>query len=199
MVTRTTASILLAALALGAVAGPRLAGAQWVDQQSAGAFQIRSEFSLADEEGRRLISEISRLQTDVESLLAIKASDETIQINLFRSASSYRSHLTQRVPEAASRPALFVKGADMARVYVYRRRDFATDVRHECTHAVLHNALPCRPPRLRQPLSPQSAAIDLLRLETEPRTARGADRSGPYGRGRISRELGLGALHVAWA
>ena len=119
--------------------------AQWVDQRNAGEFQLRSEFELTDTEGRELVAEIGQLRQDVESLLAIRASDEPIQVNLFRTSSTYRQHLAQRVPEAMSRPALYVKGADMARVYVYRRRGFATDVRHECTHAVLHNALPYVP------------------------------------------------------
>jgi hypothetical protein len=106
---------------------------------------LRSEFALTDEEGRRLVSEMDKLQEDVETLLAITASDEPIQVNLFKSSSTYRQHLAQRVPEAAGRPALFVKGADMSRVYVYKRRGYSTDVRHECTHAVLHNALPFVP------------------------------------------------------
>jgi hypothetical protein len=44
-----------------------------------------------------------------------------------------------------NRPALFVQGTDMGRVYVYKRWGFDTDLRHESTHAVLHNALPYVP------------------------------------------------------
>ena len=124
---------------------PRCAVGQWADERTAGPFHLRSEFALTDEEGRRLVSEMDQLQEDVESLLAIEASNDPIQVNLFKSSSTYRQHLAQRVPEAAARPALFVKGADMARVYVYKRRGYSTDVRHECTHAVLHNALPFVP------------------------------------------------------
>jgi hypothetical protein len=49
------------------------------------------------------------------------------------------------VPAGVSRAALYVKGADMGRVYVHRHRNFETDLRHECTHAILHNALPYVP------------------------------------------------------
>ena len=119
--------------------------ADWVDERRAGPFELRSEFALTDDEGRSLVREIELLKADVESLLALKASDDPIQVSLFASVRSYREHLSQRVPEGMSRPALFVKGADMSRVYVYRRRGYATDVRHECTHAVLHNALPFVP------------------------------------------------------
>ena len=119
--------------------------ADWVDQRKAGPFDLRAEFTLTDEEGKSLVREMDMLKSDVEKLLAVNASDDPIQVNLFASVGSYREHLSQRVPEGMSRPALFVKGADMSRVYVYRRRGYATDVRHECTHAVLHNALPFVP------------------------------------------------------
>jgi hypothetical protein len=49
------------------------------------------------------------------------------------------------VPEGANRPALYVQGPDVGHVFVYRRWGFETDVRHECTHAVLHNSLPYIP------------------------------------------------------
>jgi hypothetical protein len=121
------------------------ANGQWVETRQAGPFQIRSEFALSDDEGQRLVAEIGQLREDVETLLAIKSSDDPIQLSLFKSSATYRHHLAQRVPEAASRPALYVKGADMARVYVFKRRGYATDVRHECTHAILHNGLPFVP------------------------------------------------------
>ncbi len=121
------------------------ASAEWVDERRAGPFDLRAEFALTDDEGRSLVREMELLKTDVETLLAIKATDDPIQVNLFASVRTYREHLSQRVPEGMSRPALFVKGADMSRVYVYRRKGYSTDVRHECTHAVLHNALPFVP------------------------------------------------------
>jgi hypothetical protein len=135
---------LFAATAFLAVAGGTVS-AEWVDERRAGPFELRSEFPLRDEEGRSLVREMEQLKNDVERLLAIKATDDPIQVSLFAGVRSYREHLSQRVPEGMNRPALFVKGADMARVYVYRRRGYATDVRHECTHAVLHNALPFVP------------------------------------------------------
>jgi hypothetical protein len=135
---------LIAATAFLAAAGATVS-ADWVDQRRAGPFELRSEFALTDDEGRSLVREMELLKTDVERLLAITATDDPIQVNLFAGVRTYREHLSQRVPEGMNRPALFVKGSDMSRVYVYRRRGYATDVRHECTHAVLHNALPFVP------------------------------------------------------
>lgn len=118
---------------------------QWAETRSIGVFQLRSEFRLGDEAGQRLLNEMARLQADIEELLNIQAGTDPIEVNLFRGKSSYVAYLRPRVPEGASRPALFVQGNDMGRVYVYRRWGFEQDVRHECTHAVLHNALPYVP------------------------------------------------------
>ena len=100
---------------------------------------------LSDAEGQALIAEIQQLREDVETLLGIEAETEAVEINLFSTRRSYQQFLSVRVPDGVGRAALFVKGSDMGRVYVHRRRDFITDVRHECTHAVLHNALPYVP------------------------------------------------------
>lgn len=117
----------------------------WVDERTVDIFRVRSEFTLSDAEGQALLSEIQQLREDVETLLGVEAATDPIEINLFSSRRSYQRFLSVRVPDGAGRAALFVKGADMGRVYVHRHRDFATDLRHECTHAVLHNALPYVP------------------------------------------------------
>lgn len=121
------------------------AQSEWVDTTSSGIFQIRSEYSLSDRDSQNLVSQINKLQDDVQTMLNLKSQEQPVEISLFRSKSSYQSHLSQRVPEGVNRPALFVQGTDMGRVYVYKRWGFDTDVRHECTHAVLHNALPYVP------------------------------------------------------
>jgi hypothetical protein len=134
-----------AALLLGCFVGGNQARSEWVDQQTVDVFHVRSEFSLADGEGQMLLAEIRELRNDVEQLLGLKADADPIEVNLFATRRSYQQYLSVRVPDGMNRAALFVKGADRGRVYVYRHRDFLTDVRHECTHAVLHNALPYVP------------------------------------------------------
>lgn len=134
------------ALLLGALLAPvQPARGQWIDERNVDSFHIRAEFPLNDDEGRQLIQEIGELESDVLTLLALQPGTGPAQLNLFKSQSTYRQHILQRVPEGASRPALFVQGSDMGRVYVAKRRGYFTDVRHECTHAVLHGALPYVP------------------------------------------------------
>ena len=135
-----------AALLVGCcLSGSAPSRGDWVDQQTVDVFEVRSEFSLSDAEGQTLLAEIRQLRNDVEQILGFSADTDPIEVNLFVTRRSYQQYLSVRVPDGMNRAALFVKGADRGRVYVYRHRDFMTDVRHECTHAVLHNALPYVP------------------------------------------------------
>lgn len=128
-------------------AGPwsAAAGADWVDERTVDIFRLRSEFDLSDAEGEELLDEIRGLRPEIERLLQLEANSDPVEVNLFANRRSYQKFLAVRVPDGAGRAALYVKGTDMGRVYVYRHRGFATDVRHECTHAILHNALPYVP------------------------------------------------------
>lgn len=140
------APVLLALAAIaGAVRTQARAAEQWSHTSETGIFQIRSEFSLSDSTSQRLLSEIERLQADVASRLDIEVADRPVQLSIFSGRWSYSRYVSTRVPEGANRPALYVQGPDMGHVFVYRRWGFETDVRHECTHAVLHNALPYVP------------------------------------------------------
>jgi hypothetical protein len=118
---------------------------EWVDERTVDIFRIRSEFDLSDAEGQMLLDELNQLREEVQQLLRIEAEEDPIEVNLFATRRSYQKFLAVRVPEGASRAALYVKGADMGRVYVHRHRNFDIDLRHECTHAILHNALPYVP------------------------------------------------------
>lgn len=119
--------------------------ADWQELETVGVFRLRSEFHLGDASGRLLLQQMARLQVDVERLLNLEPGVEPIEVNLFRTQWTYKDFLGDRLPENVTRPALFVKGTDMGRVYVYRHWGFEKDLRHECTHAVLHNALPYVP------------------------------------------------------
>ncbi len=136
---------LLWLVAGGSALALRSEDSQWVDSTSTGIFQIRAEYSLSDGDSQKLVEQINQLQTDVQQMLNLEPTRQPVEISLFRSKSSYQSHLSKRVPEGVNRPALFVQGTDMGRVYVYKRWGFDTDLRHESTHAVLHNALPYVP------------------------------------------------------
>jgi hypothetical protein len=133
----------LALLLIAALGNCALADGHWVDYHDASPFLCRSEFRL--DAVRPLLNDLSRLQSEIEQTLNLQGTDGRIEVNIFSHKRSYVQHLAKRVPEGVSRPALFVQGTDAGRIYVYRRSGFETDVRHEATHALLHNALPYVP------------------------------------------------------
>lgn len=106
-------------------------------------FVCYAEFQL--KEPIHLLNELRQLKNEIESAFDLNTESKTIELILFRNRRSYNKFLSNRYPKAAKLKALFVEGPDVNRVYVYRSRNFATDVRHECTHALLHNTLPFLP------------------------------------------------------
>lgn len=115
----------------------------WVEQFRYGPYIVRSEFKVSTD--RAFLVELSDLEREVVDTLKLKQQPVPIELNLFASRNSYLNFIWRRVPEGRRRRALFVKGDDHGRVYAYRSREFTTDIRHECTHALLHNALPFLP------------------------------------------------------
>ncbi|MBN1910467.1 MAG: hypothetical protein JW818_12055 [Pirellulales bacterium] len=116
---------------------------RWIDVRVAGPFVCRSEFPLHGYE--KLVTQLARLQTDLARLAGVPAPKERIELLLFRDEQSYRRYLQIHEPHLPYRRALFVKDQGPGRVLVHRSPDFEVDVRHECTHALLHATLPMVP------------------------------------------------------
>ncbi len=116
---------------------------RWVDERIAGPFHCRSEFSLESE--LKELEELAQLYMDVRATLSLGEGKGKIQLNLFRSRRSYVNYVSQRIPGGVTRRALYVKGQGIGRMYVYRHFGYETDLRHEATHAILHDILPYLP------------------------------------------------------
>jgi hypothetical protein len=136
------AVIAIALLTACAVVGrPRQSAAQgWADARFSGPFVCRAEFSLARFEG--LLNEVAQLQDDLVRCLGVPPAQERIELYLFRNEHTYRRYLQLYLPNVPYRRALYVNVRGRAMVLAYRSRQFEIDVRHECTHALLHAALP---------------------------------------------------------
>jgi hypothetical protein len=89
--------------------------------------------------------ELQELQPELVRILGVTPAAEPVYIYLFADADSHRKFLKEHYPDVPYRPALFVKEGGMAGVYAYRHDDLAVDLRHECTHALLHASLPMVP------------------------------------------------------
>jgi len=119
------------------------AAQDWVDGKVAGPFVCRAEFSLAGSEN--LLRELIQIQVDVIRYLGLPAANEQIEVYLFRDKRSYSGYIEKHLPKVPYRRALFIKGQGPGRVYAYQSRELAVDLRHECTHALLHAVLPVVP------------------------------------------------------
>lgn len=141
--TRFTVSAVLFAAAL-LVGMEHVCPAQnWADARTAGPFICRADFPLTGVES--LFAELAQLQDDVVRALGIRPAREAIEIYLFRDPSSYRKYLAQRFPQVPYRRALFIKSDGPGMVFAHRGSQFEVDLRHECTHALIHASLPMVP------------------------------------------------------
>ena len=132
-------------LALAIVVGCANCGesADWVDSRISGPFICRADFSLAGLAGD--LDSLASLQTDLVHLLGVTPGGEPIEIYLFHDKATYAAYLKLYVGDVPDRRALFVKNQGSTRVFAYWSRGVAVDLRHECTHALLHASLPMVP------------------------------------------------------
>jgi hypothetical protein len=106
-------------------------------------FVFFADFSL---EGHvRLVSEMGRLQQDLQTHLAVGPPAENVHMFLFQSRDTYEGYLNEYFPNVPYRRAMFIKGRGPGMVFTHLNPEFAVDVRHEGTHALLHSCLPMVP------------------------------------------------------
>ncbi|MEX0642394.1 MAG: hypothetical protein WD468_06820 [Pirellulales bacterium] len=120
-----------------------LAADAWVDTRSVGPFVCQATFPLA--ECDPLLVELPELQRELTRTLGVPAARNPIGIYLFSNAAQHQAYIEQHFPNVPYRRALFVKEGDQAGVYAYRHVELDVDLRHECTHALLHGVLPVVP------------------------------------------------------
>ncbi len=116
---------------------------RWPDERVAEEFHFHADFDL-DRCGP-LVTELTGLRKDLEQTLRLPPSREPIHLFLFAEKETYQEYLRIHFPKAPDRRALFIKARGPGMVFAHCGTDFEIDVRHECTHAVLHAALPDLP------------------------------------------------------
>jgi len=115
----------------------------WAEARALGPFVFRSEFPLGDVQP--LLEELGLLQADLVETLRIPPAAERIEVYLFREKGTYNQFLARHFPKVGYRRALYVKDGGPGLVLAYRNPEFGNDLRHECTHALLHAVLPVVP------------------------------------------------------
>jgi hypothetical protein len=126
-------------LAVLALPEPLRAQPRWPDERQAGPFLCHADFDLAAQQP--LLAELADLQQDLTKVLGARAPQEKVHLFLFQARATYQAYLQQHFPSVPDRRALFIKARGPGMVFAWRGDDFEVDVRHECTHALLHTWL----------------------------------------------------------
>ena len=116
---------------------------RWPDERQVGPLICHADFPLDDY--LSFIQDITRLQQDVLDTLGVGETRQVIHIYLFAERGTYRRYLKKHFPNVPYRRALYIKGLGPGMVFAYASGDLEIDLRHECTHALLHASLPMVP------------------------------------------------------
>jgi hypothetical protein len=133
------------AIAATLIAGGRraLSAAAWIDRASYGPFQCVAEFPLA--ELAATFGELACLEQELQRTLGLPPANQSVDVLLLANERSHCALLTQLYPRVPYRRALYVQRRGQAAVYAFRHPELPIDLRHECTHALLHANLPMVP------------------------------------------------------
>jgi hypothetical protein len=115
----------------------------WTDRRQVGPFIFHATFSMDPHE--RFFSQLPELQREITRTLGVPPAKNPIYVYLFSDEAEYRAYKDKHFPRVPFRPALFILEGGSPGVYTYRKPDLEIDVRHECTHALLHSSLPVVP------------------------------------------------------
>lgn len=119
------------------------AQARWPDERQIGPLSCHADFDLAPHQP--LLDELEVLQGDLAGQLGAREPREAIHLFLFESRGTYQGYLARYFPRVPYRRALYIKARGPGMVFASQGSDFEIDVRHECTHALLHAWLPSVP------------------------------------------------------
>jgi len=109
----------------------------------AGVFRCRGDFPLFEVEA--VLDRLQELEAELTQRLGLPACRDEIQVCLFRNRAGYARFLAQSLPGAPYRRALFLANGRSATVLAQLGPEFERDLRHECTHALLHASIPAIP------------------------------------------------------
>lgn len=115
----------------------------WIDHQSYGPFHCHATFPLGNLNS--LFRELSALELELQRTLAVPPAAQTVDVFLLDDKRQHQQLLRELFPQVPYRRALYVQRGGRGSVYAYRHSELAIDLRHECTHALLHTNLPMVP------------------------------------------------------
>ncbi len=158
----------------------------WPEERIHGPFIYRANFPLTQQ--LPLLEEIARLHSEIPQLLLLKPPLEPVHVYLLDDQPTYQAYVRHYFPQAPSRRALFIKDRGPGMVFAFQSREMDVDLRHECTHAVLHAVLPMVPLWLDEGLA------EYFEVPSPQRYAQNPHLSAVSARLRWKRQTALGDL-----
>lgn len=137
MLSRRSCLTLL--LLAGLAATSQAQNARWPTEKTVGNFHCHADYPLGRDE--LLLNQLGDLAKDISEILGVPAPREPMHLFLFHDKETYGAYLKQHFPRVPSRRAIFIKSKGPGMVFAAKGDEFEIDVRHECTHAVLHSVL----------------------------------------------------------
>ncbi|MCA9261146.1 MAG: hypothetical protein KDA61_18150 [Planctomycetales bacterium] len=142
----------------------------WPFRAAYGPFQCVSEAPL--DRIDPMFRELSLLEQQLIRTLGLPPSQRPVEVALFANEESHRRYLSRVYPRVPYRRALYVQRGGRGAVFAYFHAQLADDLRHECTHALLHAKLPMVPLWLDEGLAEYFEVAPNLRARNNPHLAR---------------------------
>lgn len=111
---------------------------EWLVQEQFTTFSLLADFQV---DAREVQSQLNALNLELRETLGIRPTGDPIQIVLFSNRKNYLAYLSGAVPASRERRAVFVRKGNLTSIYCYRSDAMMADLRHEMTHAILHQHL----------------------------------------------------------
>lgn len=108
-----------------------------------GPIRCRSEVLLPDADS--LQGHLEGLPAEVAEALALPQADRIVEIHVYASRRRYRSEIGTLTADVRRQRGVFLIRDETIRIYTFQQKDLAGILRHEATHAMLHEALPYVP------------------------------------------------------
>ena len=110
---------------------------EWQSEYAYGPFEIYLNVDMKAVSAS--IEQIAALDKELSERFSLPPCKEKIKLYIFADVKTYTAYIQKEYPGAPMRRALFAMEKDKpGKVFTFFHNDFAEDLRHECTHALLH-------------------------------------------------------------
>ncbi|MBQ2621517.1 MAG: hypothetical protein IJF84_09305 [Thermoguttaceae bacterium] len=113
---------------------------EWQSEYAYGPFEIylNVDINLV----RKTLEQIADLDRELSARFSLPPCQEKIKLYIFADVKTYTAYIQKEYPGAPMRRALFAMEKDKpGQIFTFLHEEFAVDLRHEGTHALLHSKI----------------------------------------------------------